>query len=62
MNSMLYNMWNPTHRTMLQTLKWSENGELSQLDMEKVLNALKDQKTAPETVVEHKETALSTNK
>ena len=55
-------MWNPTHRTMLQTLKWSENGELSQLDMEKVLSALKDQKTVPETVVEHKETALSTNK
>ena len=55
-------MWNPTHRKMLQTLKWSEDGELSELDMQKVLNALKDQKTAPETVVEHKETALSTNK
>ena len=62
MSFVLYNMWNPTQRTMLQTLKWSEDGELSELDMQKVLNALKDQKTAPETVVEHKETALSTNK
>ncbi len=55
-------MWNPTQRTMLQTLKWSEDGELSQLDMEKVLNALKDQKNSPDRVVEHKETVLSTNK
>ncbi len=37
---MLYNMWNPTHRKMLQTLKWSENGELSQLDMARILDAL----------------------
>ena len=62
MNSMLYNMWNPTQRTMLQTLKWSEDGELSQLDMEKVLNALKDQKSVPENVTEQKNVAVSTNK
>ena len=59
---MLYNMWNPTQRTMLQTLKWSEDGELSQLDMEKVLNALKDQKSVPENVAEQKNVAVSTNK
>ena len=59
---MLYNMWNPTQRTMLQTLKWSEDGELSQLDMEKVLNALKDQKSVPEKVAEQKNVAVSTNK
>ena len=55
-------MWNPTQRTMLQTLKWSEDGELSQLDMEKVLNALKDQKSVPEKVAEQKNVAVSTNK
>ena len=37
-------MWNPTHRTMLQTLKWSKNGELSQLDMNRVMESLKSEK------------------
>ena len=45
---------------MLQTLKWSEDGELSQLDMEKVLSALEEQST--EYVVEHEQPILSTNK
>ena len=47
---------------MLQTLKWSEDGELSQLDMERILNSLQEQKIADECVVEHKEPILSTNK
>ena len=28
------------HRTMLQTLKWSEDGELSELDMTRILESL----------------------
>ncbi len=47
---------------MLQTLKWSEDGELSQLDMERILNALEEQKTTADCVVEHKQPILSTNK
>jgi len=29
---------------MLQTLKWSKNGELSQLDMNRVVESLKSEK------------------
>jgi len=29
---------------MLQTLKWSKNGELSQLDMNRVMESLKGEK------------------
>ena len=47
---------------MLQTLKWSEDGELSQLDMERILNSLQEQKTTAECVVEQGEPILSANK
>ena len=47
---------------MLQTLKWSEDGELSQLDMERILNALEEQNNTAECVVEHNQPILSTNK
>ena len=32
------------HRKMLQTLKWSKNGELSELDMNRVMESLKSEK------------------
>ena len=34
----------PNTMKMLQTLKWSKNGELSQLDMNRVMESLKSEK------------------
>ena len=34
----------PNTRKMLQTLKWAKNGELSQLDMNRVMESLKSEK------------------